>query len=470
MKNFENKKIYIAPKTPISISFKEYLLNEINYEFLGYLDKVKEEEDVLKVEKIVDKDFDFIIIISPNHDNAIYQEYIKIIDSKKIKIVKIENNYYNLQDKVIDIKDSIIEELSKEIDTNNIKRETVAFICKGFIDSNNKYLYLYLLKNGIKSYIVTDNKSQINELKEYNLPYFELGTNEGDRAIANAKYLVFDQANHTYFYKSPNQKTIQLWHGVGLKKMAKLTNIEYDYFVSTSDWTNETNFRNVFCAKEYFNCGYPRNDIFFKIEEKEDMIFCDKEIFSFVKNKQFEKVVLYMPTIREYFFNKNINLDKKDILPIDFYKLNDDLAKNDFMFIIKFHPHVMEFFKEFIITEQFSNIKFYTTQGDIYPVIKYIDILVTDYSSIAYDFLLLDRPIIFFDYDRKTYENNMGGFLFDYDKYSPGIKANNQEELTKALFLADIYKEQRECVKNIFFDKNEQLASKNILDKIFLNN
>ena len=140
------------------------------------------------------------------------------------------------------------------------------------------------------------------------------------------------------------------------------------------------------------------------------------------------------------------------------------------MFIIKFHPHVMEFFKELMINEQFSNIKFYTTQGDIYPVLKYIDILITDYSSIAYDFLLLDRPIIFFDYDREIYEKIMGGFLFDYDEFSPGTKASNQQELTEALFSEDIYKQRREEVKDIFFDKSEQLASKNILDRIFLNN
>lgn len=88
--------------------------------------------------------------------------------------------------------------------------------------------------------------------------------------------------------------------------MAKLTNIEYDYFISTSNWTNETNFINVFCAKKFLNYGYPRNDIFFKNEEEIDLIFCNKKIYSLLQNKEYKKVALYMPTIREYLLKRVI--------------------------------------------------------------------------------------------------------------------------------------------------------------------
>lgn len=469
MKIFQNKRIYIAPKTPISIAFKEYLSNTIGFEFLGFIDKVKEDSDVSRIDNVSHEEFDYIIIISPNHDKAIYQEHQKVIKQNKIKIVTIQNNCYNILKEIVISSNSRIEEYSKYIDNSNQKREGIALISKGFVDSNNKYLFLYLLKHNIKSYILTDNQEQILQLKEFNLPYYELGSKEGDEAIAKAEYLVFDQSNYTYFYMNPFQKTIQLWHGVGLKKMAKLTNIEYDYFISTSNWTNETNFINVFCAKKFLNYGYPRNDIFFKNEEEVDLIFCNKEIYSLLKNKEYKKVALYMPTIREYLFKESNNLEKFDMVPLDFVKLNEDLIEKNVLLIVKFHPHVMEFFKDLIINEQFSNIIFYTTQGDIYPIIKYVDLLITDYSSIAYDFLLLDRPIIFFDYDRELYEKNMGGFLFDYDEYSPGIKVSNQIELTKAISLEDNYQEERKKIRDIFFDEKQQTASKNIIDKIFDN-
>ncbi len=468
MEIFRNKKIYIAPKTPISVAFKEYLAQALDFEFLGFLDKVKEDNDVSKVEQIIEKEFDYIVIISPNHYKMIYSDYLKLINKNKISVILIEHNKYNILKKVVETRISKIEKYSKEIDEKCEKRKSIAFISKGFIDSNNKYLFLYLLKEKIDCYIITDNKEQIEELKEFDIPYYELESDEGDKAIARAKYLIFDQANYTYFYISPNQKTVQLWHGVGLKKMSKLTNIEYDYFISTSNWTNETNFKNVFCAKEYLDCGYPRNDIFFKDEEPIDLIFCNKEIYSLVKNKKHKKIALYMPTIREYLFNKNMNLKEFDIVPIDFIKLNEELLNEDILLIVKLHPSVMEFFKELIVNEEFSNIKFHPTQGDIYPIIKYVDVLITDYSSIAYDFLLLDRPIIFFDYDRELYEKNMGGFLFDYDEYSPGINVKTEVELIIALkFLEDCFFIKREEIKDKFFKENG-LVSKTLLNRILI--
>lgn len=470
MEIFKNKKIYIAPKTPISLAFKEHLSNFQEFEFLGFLDKIKDDDDVSRIENILEQKIDYIIIISPNHDRVIYQEYQKFIDSKKIKVINIKNNCYHLLGDIKKNRDSKIEEYSKEIDCKNIKREGVSFISKGFIDSNNKYLLLYLLEKGIKSCILTDNKEQIKELKKFKIPFYELESDEGDKAIASAKYLVFDQANYTYLFVSSAQKTIQLWHGIGLKRMSKLTNIVYDYFISTSDWTNETNFKKIFCAKEYLDCGYPRNDIFFKEEKPIDLIFCNKEIYSLVNNKSYKKVILYMPTIREYLFNKSINLTQYELVPINFYHLNETLSEKDTLFIVKFHPSVIEFFKEFIIKEKFSHIVFHPTQGDIYPIIKYIDILVSDYSSIVYDFLLLNKPIIFFDYDRVIYEKNMGGFLFDYDEYSPGIKVSNQNELVKALFEEDSFEIERINILSKFFTKNKNLSSSNILDIILKNN
>jgi CDP-glycerol glycerophosphotransferase (TagB/SpsB family) len=62
------------------------------------------------------------------------------------------------------------------------------------------------------------------------------------------------------------QKTIQMWHGVGLKKMSiSYKDYPYDYFISTSNWTNETNFKNVFIkTKNFLNYGYPRYDVLLK--------------------------------------------------------------------------------------------------------------------------------------------------------------------------------------------------------------
>jgi len=462
MNTFTNKKIFIAPKTPISMAFKEYLDQLIQYDFLGYIDKTKIERHTTKIDQI-NNDFDYIIIISPNHYKSIYSDYISLIDKEKLYIVNIVNQAYQLTKTIQNNTSNNIEYYSKDIDSNNNKREGIVFISKGFIDANNKYLFLSCLKQNIYASIVTDNLDQIKQLEEHNLPCRILDTNKGDEIIAKAKYIVFDQANYTYFYISPNQITIQLWHGVGLKKMSKLTNITYDYFISTSNWTNETNFKNVFCAKTYCDFGYPRNDILLKKDEdKLDLLFCNKELYKLSKNN---KTILYMPTIREYVFSQKTPPTQHYVLPLDLKKLNEALNQMNFTMIIKLHPYVIEFFKDLALHEQFTNIKFHPTQGDIYPILKYTDILITDYSSIAYDFLFLDKPIIFFDYDRDMYEKNMGGFLFDYDKYSPGIKVKNQDELIEAIKSNDNHQNDRIEVKNKFFS-HKIFSSKQIIKQL----
>ena len=72
--------------------------------------------------------------------------------------------------------------------------------------------------------------------------------------------------------------------------------------------------------------------------------------------------------------------------------------------------------------------------ADPYVFLKMADVLITDYSSIYFDYLLLDRPIIFFDYDLKEYLNDSRELYFDYDEFTPGEKVSNYHELKKAIF------------------------------------
>lgn len=466
MNKFENKSIFIAPYTPTSKAFEMYLSSKFNVKVRGFIDKVKSGVNIYKIEDISEDMFDYIIIISPNHSMSIFNEYKKYYKEEKLNIIDIINGKYIIKKRFESTIQNRIKDYSELIDKQNSPREGIVFISKGFIDSNNKYFFLYCLSQDVEVTMITDNISQLEILKDYNLPCLLLDSEESDKKIAQAKYIVFDQANYTYFFSSRNQILIQLWHGVGLKKMSKLENITYDYFISTSDWTNESNFKNIFLSENYLNLGYPRNDIFFRNEEKNDMIFCDSGISRLLKNKRYKRVVLYMPTFREYLFNKNISFERNEVIPFDFNELNKEFINEEILFIVKFHPCVMEIFESISMKQKFDNIIFHPTQGDIYPIIKYVDILVTDYSSIAYDFLLLDRPIIFFDYDREIYEKNMGGFLFDYDKYSPGLKVKNQEELIDAIKKDDFYKKERELMRNLFFDSTGISASENIFENL----
>lgn len=465
MTRFNDKKVFIAPYTPISNAYKKYLLSNTHTKFQGFIDKIKDGDEIYKIENIEDYMFDYIIIISPNHHLSIYNDYTSFFPKGRLCIVEIQNNLYTIKPSPSNISTNKIKYYSNLIDKNQKKRDGIVFINKGFITANNKYLYLACVSKNISAHLLTDNIEQLKILQKEHLPCELLGSDNGDKIIANSKYIVFDQANYTYFSISKEQITVQLWHGVGLKKMSKLDNIVYDYFISTSNWTNETNFKNIFLSKNYLNCGYPRNDFLTNRSHKEsEMLFCDSELLKISKKS---KTVLYMPTTREYLFAENGKFSLEDILPLDLTSLDVQLKKLDIIFILKLHPFVLEFFKNLIIEYNFSHIKFHPVQGDIYPILKYTDILITDYSSVAYDFLLLDRPIIFFNYDQEKYEKNMDGLLFDYDEYSPGEKVKTQEELIKAIQSEDRYKEKRLEIKNKFFDTHDISASEYIIQNIF---
>ena len=64
----------------------------------------------------------------------------------------------------------------------------------------------------------------------------------------------------------------------------------------------------------------------------------------------------------------------------------------------------------------------------------------------------------------------MHSLLFDFDEYTPGVKVYSQSELVNSLNMKDVYKRKREIIRDKFFEEKQQIASKNILDRIFLNN
>jgi len=278
--------------------------------------------------------------------------------------------------------------------------------------------------------------------------------------MAAAKFTIQDQANLTEEINllSQKQKRVQMWHGIPLKRLNKLTTVSYDYLISTSDFVNETSLSKVINAKEYKDFGYPRNDLFLKESHDEyDLLFCDRAIYEFAKNHygSEHKILLYMPTHRES--------SKASKIPLDFEKLSAHLKSINATMIIKLHHFAHTQFKE----RNYSNILFHASHGDVYPLLRYTDTLITDYSSVYFDFLLLNRPIIFFDYDKEEYETNMQGFLYKYEEFTPGVHIASQAELHEALkqmltYYEDEFREQRELLCKKLYNSQDVRNSQRI--------
>lgn len=467
---FSGKKVYIAPFTPKTTMFASELQEQHSFTFLGFLDNFQEGANIFKPSQI-DKEFDLILILSANHGNAIFEDFsTKLPRSKLVKVEENHGMYRFLETQEMEQllkkerakkrKQLFLKRFASLLDRLNYKRKKIVFISKGSITSNNKALFIHCYKEGLDAVMLTDNITQLQELKTLGMPVVHLESWHAYFLMACAKITVQDQANLTVEINllSPRQKSLQMWHGIPLKRLNKLTTVAYDYLVSTSDFVNETTLSKVIDAKEYKDFGYPRNDLFLKENhDAYDLLFCDKTIYNFAKEKfgTEHKIALYMPTHRES--------SKAAKIPLDFEKLNIFLAQNNTTLILKLHHFVQELYEY----KSYSNILFHAIHGDVYPLLKYTDILITDYSSVYFDFLLLGRPIIFFDYDKEEYEANMQGFLYDYESFTPGVHAMNQEALHQALKQTltcdeDEFKEQRELLCAKLYSYRDALSSQRI--------
>lgn len=250
-------------------------------------------------------------------------------------------------------------------------------------------------------------------------------------------------------------KFVQIWHGAPLKHIEldlhnrrnsnsplpikTALNMQkrilgryplYDIVVSTSNKFIEHAFQGAFRSRRFLSTGYPRNDILFGWPEKNSTAYklsqlnVDIGTIGKVKNAMgIGKIIcLYAPTYR-----KNMTSPFDSVIDLD--ALSDFAVRHNLLIVLKLHP-VVQGRGNF---HGYPNIVTYDSLGDIYPLMPLCDILITDYSSIYFDYLLLNRPIVFFPYDLGNYLEEDSDMYFDYDGMTPGPKCRTQEELENEL-------------------------------------
>ena len=250
-----------------------------------------------------------------------------------------------------------------------------------------------------------------------------------------------------YILKKENQIYIQTWHGTPLKRLAHDINIgedktfyrtkvtkeemtksydtdvkKYDYFISPNAFSTEK-FKSSFKVRQeiIIESGYPRNDYLTDITENEILNLKNKYNIPLEK-----KVILYAPTWRDNSFtNKGYIFELKANFNLWKDKLGDE-------YIVIFKPH-------YLIINKYNNEDLngflYTVNEneDINELYVISDILVTDYSSVFFDYAILKRPIYFYMYDLKEYEENLRGFYLDINSDLPGDIITNESDLLEAI-------------------------------------
>ena len=253
--------------------------------------------------------------------------------------------------------------------------------------------------------------------------------------IMASKVIVLDDS-YRYFAYIPlknKQKLVQIWHGPGaFKKMIldlpnqkpydKYTNSQYDDFVASSPHISEYIESGLGLNPNQINpLGYPRSDLLLNNKEELEEKFYKE--FPNLKNKN---IIIYLPTFRRYGGSDTLDYDYE----INWEILDKFLGEKNTVMIVKKHPlniyHGLE-----IVPKECENI---IDVGEIsyFPMMVASDILITDFSSVFFDYLLLDKPIIFYCPDAKEYLEKHGVYL-KFPEELPGDYCQNFDELIDTL-------------------------------------
>lgn len=281
---------------------------------------------------------------------------------------------------------------------------------------------------------VSQYKTLLDNYGIQNVTMIDINSKKYMKALATAKFLVTDTSFPPYFIKRKDQVYLNTWHGTPLKAMGRtvpareyaLGNVQRnfliaDYLLYQNEFSRDIFLRDYMLKDIYpgtiLLSGYPRNSVFFQ-ENRYDQIRRECKL----EGKQ---VIIYMPTWRGLLHQKDT---KKQLekLNVYFSEIDKNLTGSQ-VFFVKMHPFV----KNELDFSYFKHINEFPTKYETYDFLNASDTLVTDYSSIMFDYGVTKRKIILFTYDRDEYLSGRGLYL-DLDTLELP-KADTVEELIEEI-------------------------------------
>ena len=345
-----------------------------------------------------------------------------------------------------------------------VDKKLIVFQSDPDFSDNSRGLWEYVVKNtDYKTFWVIKDEEMKKRLEENSVCCDLEGSELSNRMIAQARFLVTSSFYFAY-EKRMDQIHVSAWHGFPLKvigffdnaavskssfEMLKIITTQSDIITATSRLA-QLIISGLFAVdpRKVKETGYPRNDIMFRTDAVEAL----KKITDIAISGS--KLVFYLPTMRrglkkegEQFENNIFNYNDYSAELLDEF-----LEKNNAYIFTKVHFADNTFFSEndfklpkrlIFLNTQSLNEKLLT----IYHIMNSFDALITDYSSVYVDYMLLDKPIIFSCPDLEKYQTDRG-FIVDNPKLlMPGPIIKTQKELIEQLrdvFLgSDVYKERR---------------------------
>lgn len=255
--------------------------------------------------------------------------------------------------------------------------------------------------------------------------------------LATAKYFVFNANLPVSFVKRNDQVVIQTMHGTPFKSFGLDVKEEmptekeelrvikraaaWDYLVAQGEFTKSMVWRWFRYRGTVLKTGYPRTDRLFNPDEKAAI-----RLREYLRIPAEKKIILYAPTWRE--------LDRFD-MKLDIEAMRNAFSE-DYVLLIRPHYFTADLYR---VPEDGSFVFDAGRVSTIEDLFQITDILITDYSSVMFDFALTGKQMIFFAYDLKEYTENTRGSYFDISKEAPGTLAQTTEEVIDAIRDADAH-------------------------------
>jgi len=330
------------------------------------------------------------------------------------------------------------------------------YIFEGVCDEfGDDYEYVWVINNA--RLIPEDYRKKVKTVKYGSFTFFYY--------LATSKYWVMNTHFLPEIKPRKGQVYLQTWHAAGAFKKFGLHNPVYDESVKKRYVKDASHFTYLLCSsgevKSIFASaleldeekivvtGLPRNDILFKNEKTrcEHIKKCLREEYGVDTTC---KIILYAPTFRD--------LKNEDHLHLDVSLMREKL-KNRFVLFIRFHPGLSSNIGCVLEREHRGFCYNLSAYPDVQELLLITDILVTDYSSVIFDFAILGRPILFYPYDLQEYERSIRGFYWDYETFVPGPICFSTDELIDRILTVERWHDPEKIVSfakrfNTPFDGN----------------
>lgn len=304
-------------------------------------------------------------------------------------------------------------------------------------------------------------------VRRWSLPYL--------RALARAEFWIDNQSYPLKLTKRPGTTYLQTWHGSALKRMGfdepgwklktragqaeqQRTLDRFDHFLIRSEHDVRT-LAKAFRLREkvLLRVGYPRNDALVQARTTAQRPSLAAEL-GIPADK---KVLLYAPTFRHHG-------QRRFTLPFDVERFAGTFG-DEYVLLVRAHylNHVV------LPPSVRGRVIDVSAHHDVTPVLALADALITDYSSVMFDYALLDRPMLFFTYDYEEYVHEGRGTYFDLLERAPGPIVRTEDELHCVLRESSLdeqtikYAAARERFTADFGEYDKGAAAQSVVDQFF---